>query len=267
MGSDQTFGRLPQTVASLNMPAQTEEMVPAVLIAVFVSNIVTAAMAECRAGPTVSGAMAEGGTSRIFQLANAKQRYMVAGLHIEKPIVMPTGEFVLHTVAEPDRYDRIPVIVSSGGTNLQEDWLKRGRAIIYGRSLTQTCLNTLRKAEDVARAANRGWWRKNTVFRSDRPGDISLRQGRFAVVSGRILSVGDRKRRLYLNFGQNWAEDFTVSVAKTGAGRFTGSMDELIAAQGRWVEIRGLVEMARGPLIRLFHASQIRFLDGPEVLR
>lgn len=255
------------TVASLNMPAQTEEMVPAVIIAMLAATTATAAVAQCRTGPPVSGTVTEGGSARVFQLVDADQLYTLAGLHTEQPIAMPARNAVLHAVSEADRYDRIPVMVSSGETGLQEAWLREGKAIIYGRSVTGACLEALREAEDVARSANYGWWRKNAVFRSDRPAEISSRQGRFAVVSGRILSVGDRKRRLYLNFGQNWSEDFTVSVAKTGAGRFTGSMDELIAARGRRVEIRGLVEMARGPLIRLFHVSQIRFLDGSEPQR
>lgn len=229
--------------------------------AALVTFLATAAMADCRSGAALDGQIAEGGTSRTFQLKGAEQRYVIAGLYSERPLKLGRETVSLHPLSEPDRYGRVAVTAFGGESLLQSKWLEQGKAIIYGRNVSGACLEEMRRAENVARAENLGWWRENAVFRSYQPQEIAKRKGRFAIVSGRILSVGDRKRRLYLNFGHNWAEDFTVSVAKTGAGRFNGDVDELIAAKGRRVEIRGLVELARGPLIRLFHVSQIRFLD------
>ncbi|EFL87985.1 nuclease [Ahrensia sp. R2A130] len=249
------------------MAAQTEEMVPVFIIAAVVASLATSAFANCRSAKPVSGIIADGGTSLGFQLRVGEQRYVIAGLHSERPIAMKSEAISLHPISEPDRYGRIAVMVGQGDSFLQETWLKAGKGIIYSRNLAGECLKQLRKAEDAGRAAKLGWWRENMAFPAENPAAIAEKKGLFAVVSGRILSIGDRKRRLYLNFGQNWAEDFTISVAKTGAGRFNGNVDELIAAQGRRVEVRGLVELARGPLIRLFHVSQIRFLNEPAIRR
>lgn len=249
------------------MPAQTEEMVPAFAFAFITvslaSGLATDALAKCGSEASFTGKVVEGGTSVEFQLQASEQRYVMAGLHSDRPLAVGRETLSLHPISGPDRYGRTAVLAATGDSFLQQEWLEAGKAIVYGRGLTDGCLEVFRKAEDVGRAAKRGWWGENSVFSAQNPARIAARQGRFAVVSGRILSVGNRKRRLYLNFGQNWAEDFTVSVAKTGAGRFNGNVDELIAAKGRRVEIRGLVELARGPLIRLFHVSQIRFLDEP----
>ena len=85
--------------------------------------------------------------------------------------------------------------------------------------------------------------------------------GRIALIQGKVASVGDRKRRLYLNFGQNWSQDFTVSVVKSGSGAFKGNVARLGGLEGKTVRIRGIIEQRQGPLIRLFDESQIEIMD------
>lgn len=89
--------------------------------------------------------------------------------------------------------------------------------------------------------------------------------GQFVVITGLVASVGDRKRRLYLNFGQNWEQDFTVSVVKSGRGAFkerkAGALARLQALTGKTVRVRGVLEQRQGPLIRLADEAQIEILE------
>ena len=50
---------------------------------------------------------------------------------------------------------------------------------------------------------------------------LKHRTGTFAIVEGRVRSVGERAQWTYLNFGGRWAEDFTVMIPKKTWKRLT----------------------------------------------
>jgi hypothetical protein len=84
--------------------------------------------------------------------------------------------------------------------------------------------------------------------------------GRFALVEGRIRSVGERRERTYLNFGSDWKTDFTITIPKRSWARMSEQGLSAAALRGRRVRARGVIEEWQGV------AMEITVPDMLEVL-
>ena len=83
----------------------------------------------------------------------------------------------------------------------------------------------------------------------------------FQIVEGRVKETGERKRRVYLDFGEVWKHDLTAIIAGRDRKRFEAAGIDLLKLKGRKVRLRGWVERWNGPLLRLSEPEQIEFLD------
>ncbi|MEM1040592.1 MAG: hypothetical protein AAGI12_14110 [Pseudomonadota bacterium] len=168
--------------------------------------------------------------------------------------------YLIYPGAESDRYGRIAAqLVGDGTAWVQGALLSRGLALAQGETgLAAKCLSALQGAERVAEVNKRGHWGDGAfVMSAEDVPKLQERQGQFLLVRGKVLSVGDRKRRVYLNFGQKWNQDFTVSLAKSGRGAFKGDMAAILASKDKTVRVRGVLEWSGGPLIRVVDEGQI----------
>ncbi len=206
----------------------------------------------CATGEPVAGQAQAAGTSDLFRLEGDARVFRLADIATDVPLAVPASvPITLFPVSDmPDRYGRIGVHVFRRGAWLQGEYLAAGNALADPVGRSAPCADALLAAE-----------RNTAAIPADDARAVAARTGLFTVVRGRVASVGDRERRLYLNFGQKWDEDVTASVAKTGRSRYRGDVDDLATLTGRRVEIRGTVEMNGGPLIRLKDAAQIRILS------
>lgn len=162
----------------------------------------------------------------------------------------------------PDRHGRIAAQVEIPGVT--NGWLQ-GRLVDLGLAQVSAllddpaCIGDLLRREAAARSGRRGLWSTEigTIWHARRPGALAARTGRFAIVEGRVLSVGERPRRTYLNFGPNWAEDFTVLVDSADVPRLVAG--GLVAGElvGQWVRVRGWILDDRGPAIQVTHPGQL----------
>ncbi|MCC6736640.1 MAG: thermonuclease family protein [Bauldia sp.] len=126
-----------------------------------------------------------------------------------------------------------------------------------------SCTGALLAAERAARDAGLGLWPENPPLGAD---DEALRTAGddFALVEGRILSIGRRERTVYLNFGRDWSTDFTVSMTAAVAEAIEAAGGPLDALVGQRVRIRGLLAHRDGPWIRVDGAWQIEILDDAD---
>lgn len=162
---------------------------------------------------------------------------------------------------QSDRYGRQPVHLFHRDRWLQGNLLQNGDALALPSTQRVACRQALLDAERKNTARRGHHWRSRGVEidAADLEG-LAEKVGRFVMVTGIVRSVGDRKRRLYLNFGENWAHDFTVSIAKRGAGKFAGDLGRLTGLTGKTVQVRGVLEESRGPLIRVIDDVQIKII-------
>lgn len=128
------------------------------------------------------------------------------------------------------------------------------------------CRPALRALEAAPRAAGLGIWKAGAIEAGDAAA-LTARAGRFAVVEGRILHVGERSARTYLDFAPRGAQGFTVTVQKR---TWRGLAEHGLSAatlRGRLVRVRGMVEMRRGPVIDLETRDAIEVVEGERALR
>ena len=112
--------------------------------------------------------------------------------------------------------------------------------------------------EQYARTEKAGLWHDYEILSPDNAAD-SLNS--FQIVEGKIASAALKKNRTYLNFGRNWRDDFTVSIAPENRKAFSKSQINPLDWNGKTVRVRGWVEDYNGALIEIDHPQAIEILD------
>ena len=71
------------------------------------------------------------------------------------------------------------------------------------------------------------------------------------------MNVGETKRTIYLNFGEDYRTDFTALIRRSDAAGWGDGLKDLAGVS---VRIRGVMEAWNGGLIRIEHPGQIERL-------
>jgi hypothetical protein len=82
----------------------------------------------------------------------------------------------------------------------------------------------------------------------------------FQLVEGKVAEVAERRGRIYLNFGENYRTDFTITVDPAAARLWSGGPAGLQQLQGKTIRVRGWLSEFNGPAIRANHPEQIEIL-------
>ncbi len=167
-----------------------------------------------------------------------------------------------------DRYGRALAQVfleDRGGEEwVQGTLLANGYARAYGLPESFACARELLAHEAEGRRNRLGLW-NNGVYRlmsADRPGELMKLRGKYARVTGIIVSVGRTKGATYLNFSNDWRTDFTARIDKkvlAANPEFDRSLDGLA---NKTVVLRGWIERRNGPLIDIADPSQLETQNG-----
>ncbi len=166
-----------------------------------------------------------------------------------------------------DRHDRLlaQVFVSDGPEQrwVQGALIEQGHARAYSFPGNRACLRALQRREAQAREARAGLWRLDAyaVRAADDTAALLKRRYAFQIVEGRVHAVARRRAWTFLNFGADYRQDFTVAVRARDRKRFDKSDVPLAALAGRWVRVRGWIEVWNGPVIKATHPEQIELLD------
>jgi endonuclease YncB( thermonuclease family) len=160
-----------------------------------------------------------------------------------------------------DRYGR-PVghAVGPDGVWLQEALAAEGLVLVVPLPGTDpAAARALLRAEERARADRRGLWAE-PAFRVRTPDDAAEAVDALRIVEGEVASVAEARGRIYLNFGEDWREDFTVSIAARDRDAFEAGGLDVAALEGRRIRVRGWLRDFNGPLIDASHPAQIEVL-------
>jgi endonuclease YncB( thermonuclease family) len=160
----------------------------------------------------------------------------------------------------PDRYGRLPALVWAGAALIQETLAGEGLVIAFANGASLPCFDRLLAAENSARRARRGYWENERVPWANSTA-LAPRVGRFAIFEGRIISVGNRPNRSFLDFGYRWSEDVTVEMSAADREAFGGEA-ALSALVGRRVRVRGFVEERNGPMLTVRSPAELQVLDA-----
>ncbi len=144
---------------------------------------------------------------------------------------------------------------------LQGMLLSRGMARAYPPAAEQPDLAAAMLAlETAARSERLGLWRQRdyTIRSAAAPHQIPAS---FQLVEGRVLAIGESGNSLFLNFGADWRQDFTVVVERSDRNGFSKGLRRLRSLQGQRLRVRGHVFQYGGPAIRVRHDYAMERLE------
>lgn len=113
--------------------------------------------------------------------------------------------------------------------------------------------------EQKARSEKLGLW-EIPDFQIHTPDNAKKHIGGFQIIEGKIESAALKNNRIYLNFGLNWKDDFTVSITTTDRRDFTKQGLDPLQWNGKTVRVRGWLESYNGPYMEIDHPERIEDL-------
>ncbi|TXM72396.1 DNA-binding protein [Methylobacterium sp. WL69] len=166
---------------------------------------------------------------------------------------------------ETDRWGRVHLDATGadGTVDLAGGLVEAGLAAVDAGERDSLCRPALLAVEAGARRAGRGLWAEADQDARDGAA-LRTRLGRFVVVSGRVLRVGERARRTYLDFAGRGADGLTVTVSKRTWRQLQERGLSAASLRGRLVRVRGVVEVWRSPILDVASADMIEILDAAQ---
>lgn len=162
-----------------------------------------------------------------------------------------------------DRHGRrLAHLVRDDGLWLQGALLAAGMARVYSFADNRTAVPDMLALERTARADGVGIWGLPyyAIRSATEPLDGAVDS--FQLVEGTVLDVARVRGRYFLNFGEDYRTDFTITVAPGDAGPFETSDVDLFDLEGQQVRARGWIGLRNGPQIEADHPEQIEII-GP----
>ena len=202
--------------------------------------------------PGVGDGGAESGTRPLAREA----RQALAGLVLGRRVGLAFGG------ARRDRHGRLRahLVRSADGTWIQAALLDAGLARVHSLVDDRAAVAEMLVHERRARAGRSGIWAEPRYrVRAAAEAGGGLRS--FQLVEGRVRAAAVVRGRGYLNFGADWRDDFTVSIAPRDRRRFKAAGIAVADYEGRLVRVRGWIESFNGPMIEATHPEQIEILE------
>lgn len=177
------------------------------------------------------------------------------------------AQVLVHGGGSRDRWDRVSVRIRQAGASPHPDLghglVAEGLAVVDPGS-GPFCQPELLAAEEEARVRRLGVWADASYNPIDAGDADRLRDrvGSFTMVEGRVLSVGERRQRTYLNFGGHWAEDFTIIIPQRTWKLMTARGVSAATLQGKRIRSRGILQSWQGTVITIVIPEMIEHLEG-----
>jgi endonuclease YncB( thermonuclease family) len=168
--------------------------------------------------------------------------------------------FVL-TPDPKDRYGRVLAhLYRQDGLWIQGEMLKKGMARVYTFPDNALLARQMLAHESEARAGKKGIW-AHPFFRVRQVTETPQLIDSFQIVEGRVRAVFEAKRGTYVDFGEDYREDFSLFIPKARRRSFARAGIALEALANRELRVRGWLKRGNGPLIEVTHPEQIEVLS------
>jgi len=143
---------------------------------------------------------------------------------------------------------------------VQGAMLSEGLARVYSFADNRSAIAEMLARERAARAARRGIW-GHAYYRILDHREAGRHINSFQLVEGRVLTAAPTRRRVFLNFGQNYRTDFTIVIERRNLKHFADRGRRLVELAGKRVRVRGWLKRRNGPMITVTHPEQIEILE------
>ncbi len=146
------------------------------------------------------------------------------------------------------------------GIWVQGALLEAGMARVYSFADNRALVAEMLARERQARANRRGIW-ADPFYGVRTPGRVERHAGSFQLVEGIVLQAAKVKGRIYLNFGEDWKSDFTITLAPAIRRVFEAEGIDPLGYGGKRVRVRGWIKSFNGPMIEASHPEQIEVIE------
>lgn len=156
-----------------------------------------------------------------------------------------------------DRYGRaLAHLFLDDGLWIQGAMLENGMARVYSFPDNRAIVPDMMRHENIARQNNSGIWALDFYKPKKQENSINHHNS-FQVITGTVKKVAKVRGTYYLNYGENWKEDFTVVIKPRAARKFIKSDIDPESYAGKKIEVRGWLKSYNGPMIEVTHPEQI----------
>lgn len=160
-----------------------------------------------------------------------------------------------------DRYGRaLAHLFLEDGLWVQGELLRGGMARVYSFPDNRAVVGEMMALEQEARRDNRGIWALDYYQPKDQA-KADRHRNSFQLIKGVVKDVAKVRSTYYLNFGEDWREDFTIVIKSQAARKFkkAGVLPEDYL--GKKIEVRGWLKYYNGPMIEITHPEQIMIIE------
>jgi len=192
---------------------------------------------------------------KTWPLADIARDALAALLHRQDVTLTFTGH-------HKDRHRRLLAqVYRTDGLWAQGEMLRSGLARVYTFADHRGLAAEMYALERDARTAGRGIW-AHPYYAIRQATDIDSQDiGTFQLVEGTVVDVSRVKKWIYINFGEDWRSDFTITVAAKLDPVFRDAGIDLMRLPGRHIRVRGWLDSYNGPTIEATHPEQLEVLD------
>ena len=150
-----------------------------------------------------------------------------------------------------------------GEQSLEQLLIAAGAARVAPRTDDFDLINGLLVAEAATRRQKSGLWSLND-YRVVDAANAQRAIGGYHLVEGQVVSANKTRSRFYLNFGDDYREDFTASAASAVIRRWSKDEFDPAPLEGARIRVRGFVESINGPSMDLTHRLQVEVVSANE---
>ncbi len=151
------------------------------------------------------------------------------------------------------------VVRADNGAWLQGTIISLGLGVAFPDRDMPNMATEMYALEKEARDLNTGLWGQDLSVLNAAKDKIEYNS--FAIVIGKIASTAQRSGRFYLNFGENWRDDFTVSIAQEHLKLFRALNIDPFTLNGTDVRVRGWVRSYNGAFMDINHPAVLEILN------
>ena len=184
-----------------------------------------------------------------------ESKKMLSDLVLDKYVTLYFGG------QKKDRYGRaLAHLFLDDGLWVQGELLKYGMARVYTFPNNRAITPEMMQAEQIARQNNSGIWAMN-FYKPKEQKTSGKYHNSFQVVTGTVKNVAKVRGTYYLNFGEDWKEDFTIVIKSRASRKFIKAGINPESYSDKKIEVRGWLKSYNGPMIEATHPEQIMIIQ------
>lgn len=155
--------------------------------------------------------------------------------------------------------------LQKGGIWVQGAMLRLGLARVMTDERNPEMAAQMYTLEDIARQEKTGIWH-NDSFRILDAAETKDYTGSVQLVTGIVRSASMMQNTIYLNFGENWRNDFTIVIPPEKRRNFFNRNIDPLKWNGMPLRVRGWIGNRNGPFIEVTHPERIEVLGKEKKL-